>query len=54
MNNISSTIDGAFAIGGLVMTLAGSVWALMASDSIPIIDIQHAEEPHQPTLKKAA
>ena len=35
MNNVSSVIDGALATGGLAVDRIGSIWALVASDSIP-------------------
>jgi hypothetical protein len=54
MNNVSSFIDGALATGGLIVTLIGSVWALVASNSIPAIDAKHAEEALKPAVKKAA
>ncbi|HSE59182.1 MAG TPA: hypothetical protein VLA99_10820 [Nitrospiraceae bacterium] len=54
MNNVGSFIDGALATGGLIVTLIGSVWALVASNSIPAIDAQHAEEALKPAMKKAA
>ena len=54
MNNVSSTVDAVLATGGLIVTLAGSVWALVASDSIPAIGMKHADEALQPAVKKAA
>lgn len=54
MNNVGSFIDGALATGGLIVTLIGSVWALVASNSIPAIDAQDAEEALKPAMKKAA
>jgi hypothetical protein len=38
MNHAGSFIDGALATGRLIVILIGSVWALVASNSIPAID----------------
>lgn len=54
MNNVGSFIDGALATGGLIVTLIGSVWALVASNSIPAIDTKHAEAVLKSAVKKAA
>jgi hypothetical protein len=54
MDNVSSIIDGSMAIAGLIATLAGASWALMASKSAMTLDLKHADEALRSTLKKAA
>lgn len=54
MNNVSSIIDGSMAIAGLIAILAGSGWALMASESTTTVDMKNADDALRTTLKKGA
>ena len=54
VDNVSSVIDGSMAIVGLIATLAGSGWVLMASESSTTVDIKNVDDALRTSLKKAA